>query len=128
MTAPMEELPAVHGSRTTYSEPHLDRVRNALAALPDRTLHALRAMALKTTDIAPGLMLWIEHAVGWEIDRRVGRVYVLHEPLDAIDFMQISPSILTLAALSSRFGGEHPEVNAFFSATMGRLNLQPAVH
>ena len=128
MTALTEEFPDVHGSRTSWNDTRLDRVRDALSALSMSNVHALRAVALEPTDIAPGLMLWIEHATGWEIDRRAQRAYVLHDPLDAIDFMQISPSILALAALSLRFGHEHQPVAAFFSATIECLNLQPVMH
>src|SRR5438309_3250604 len=83
----------------------LERVRRTLAELPEGSLHALRAMALEPTEIAPELMLWVEHAIGWEIDRRVQLDYRLHAPLDAIDSDHVTSSILMLAALPSRFVG-----------------------
>ena len=128
MTALTARFPDVHGSRANWNDMRLDRVRDVLAALPIDKVHALRNVALEPTDIASSLMLWIEHATGWEIDRRAERAYLLHDPLDAIDCMQLSTSILALAALSSRFGPEHPEVAAFFSATIACLDLQPVMH
>jgi len=85
-------------------------------------------MALQTSDIAQCLMLWIEHAVAWEIDRRAQHTYALHEPLDAIHSADVTTSILMLAALSSRFGPEHHHVRAFFRATMQCLNMHPVLH
>jgi hypothetical protein len=106
----------------------LDDVRTALAALPDAGLHSLRAMALQTSDIAQCLMLWIEHAAAWEIDRRAQHTYALHEPLEAIHSGDVTASILMLATLSSRFGPEHRDVRAFFRATMQCLNMHPILH
>jgi hypothetical protein len=37
---------------------------------------------------APGLLAWLEHAVGWEIDRRTGAIYPLLGPHAAIDDMR----------------------------------------
>jgi hypothetical protein len=110
------------------SEAPLDAVRAALAALPEPKLHALRGVALEPTDIAPALMVWIEHATAWEVDRRSGRRYELHAPLLAIDSTQISACILALAALSQRFSRDHPEVATFFGAIVKSLDLPHTLH
>ena len=110
------------------SEAPLDGVRAALAALPEPKLHALRGVALEPTAIAPGLMVWIEHATAWEIDRRSGRRYELHEPLLAIDSTQISACILALAALSRQFSRHHPEVETLFGAIVRSLDLPHSLH
>jgi hypothetical protein len=106
----------------------LQRVRSALATLPERNLQALRAMSLEPTEIAPGLMLWIEHATGWEIDRRARLDYALHAPLDVVGTPHVTASILMLAALSSRFIREHAATREFLRATMECLNPPRALN
>ena len=103
-------------------------IRAALAALSEPSLYALRCVALDPTPVAPGLMLWIEHATAWELDRRARRRYALHEPLDAIHAEQVFPGILALAALSRRFGTAHPEVDAFFRAVGASLAASRVMH
>ncbi len=128
MSTLFEDPRHLHGCRAVRSETPLDRVRAALAALTEPKLHALQCVALEPTDIAPGLMVWIEHATAWEIDRRAGRPYVLHEPLLAVDSTRISPCILALAALSRRFSSDHPEIDTFFCAIMESLNVRHVMH
>ncbi|MEP7206933.1 MAG: hypothetical protein ABI920_08340 [Casimicrobiaceae bacterium] len=91
-------------------------------------LRALRAVALEPTAVAPGLMLWLEHAIAWELDRRASRTYDLHGPIDAIDSNALSSSILALAALSLRFGRGHPDVERLFSAVSASLDLGHVLH
>jgi hypothetical protein len=43
-----------------------------LAVQADRDLHGLRAAINGSPNFVPGLLAWLEHAVGWEIDRRAG--------------------------------------------------------
>ena len=52
---------------------------------------------------APGLLAWLEHAVGWEIDRRTGAIYPLLGPHAAIDDSEIDRSLGALAVLSGCF-------------------------
>jgi hypothetical protein len=117
--------PSAGGQATGASSRTID---GALADLPAPSLHALRCVAAEPSAIAPVLMVWIEHAAAWEIDRRAGRRYPLHQPGDAIDAAQVSPTLLALAALSRRFGAEHPQVDNFFRAISASLDTDRVVH
>jgi hypothetical protein len=50
----------------------LTNLATALAVLGERELLGLRAALDGSPNFAPGLLAWLEHAVGWEIDRRKG--------------------------------------------------------
>lgn len=106
----------------------LDRVRSALAGIPDHVLRALNLAAREATGVAPALLAWLEQATGWELDRRAERDYPLREPLDAIDLEEIPTSILALAALAAKFKGAHKEVQAFLAATAECVPPPPALH
>jgi hypothetical protein len=43
---------------------------SALAAISDQGLEALRSAAAYATGPVPGLLAYVEHAAGWEVDRR----------------------------------------------------------
>jgi hypothetical protein len=75
----------------------------ALAALGDRDLRGLRAALDGSHNILPGLMAWLEHAVGWEIDRRAGVAYPLLGPHAAFDDTEFDHSLIALAALAACF-------------------------
>jgi hypothetical protein len=74
-----------------------------LAALGECDLHALHAAIDGSPNFAPGLLAWLEHAVGWEIDRRAGVVYPLLGPHAAIDDPEIDRSLVALAVLAACF-------------------------
>jgi hypothetical protein len=80
-----------------------DDLARTLAVLPERDLHGLRTAIDGSPNFAPGLMAWLEHAVGWEIDRRAGVVYPLLGPLAAIDDPEIDQSLVALAVLAACF-------------------------
>ncbi|MEO5699533.1 MAG: hypothetical protein ABIS17_16730 [Casimicrobiaceae bacterium] len=128
MSTVAENRSGLYDSRRSTGDTPLDGVRRALAALTAPKLHALRAVALEPTAVAPRLMLWLEHAIAWELDRRVGCGYDLHGPVEAIDPNAVSSSMLALAALSRRFSCEHPEVQRLFSAVSASLDLGYVLH
>lgn len=116
------------GTARPRDVPAADPVRTALAALAPIRLHALRAVAAAPTTIAPELMLWLEHATAWESDRRAGLHYALHAPSDLVGAAHLSASILALAALSRRFGGEDPQAALLFAAIGAALFRGVALH
>jgi len=75
----------------------------ALAAIPDRELHALRAATENSPNIVPGLSAWLEGATDWEINRRADFCYDLLGPRAAIDDSEFDRSLLTLAVLAAQF-------------------------
>lgn len=103
-------------------------VQRTLAALSDAGVHALRGVAAEPNELAPALMVWIGHAAAWEIDRRAGRRYPLHDPLDAVEDAQVASTLLALAALSRRFGATYPQVDGFFRAISGSLSASLVIH
>jgi hypothetical protein len=58
----------------------LERLRQALCALSDEALIALRHAAIHTRYLAPSFTAWIKHATDWELDRRAGIHYFLLFP------------------------------------------------
>jgi hypothetical protein len=81
----------------------LTDLATALAALGERDLVGLHAATDGSPNFAPGLLAWLEHAVGWEIDRRAGVVYPLLGPHAAIDDPEIDQSLVALAVLAACF-------------------------
>jgi hypothetical protein len=79
---------------------------STLAALSGRDLLGLRAAISGSPNFVSGLLAWLEHAVGWEIDRRAGFVYPLRGPLEAIDDTEIDRSLVALAVLAGCFRGD----------------------
>ena len=76
---------------------------DALAAIPDRELHALRDAIEGSPNIVPGLLAWLEGATDWELNRRAGFDYELLGPSAAIDDSELGCSLPTLAVLSAQF-------------------------
>jgi len=81
----------------------LSRVRTALAAMSDAELHAMRAAAGLSSGLASGLFAWLEHATGWEIDRRERQDYLLRFPSEAMEADDVPEALLALAALGATF-------------------------
>ena len=63
-----------HGVALGFSRmiARLESLRDALRALPDEALIALRHDAIDTRYLAPSFTAWIKHMVDWELDRRTG--------------------------------------------------------
>jgi hypothetical protein len=74
-----------------------------LAAISDSELGALATTIDAAVGFAPGLTAWLEHAVGWEHDRRTGRNYPLQGPRAAIDDAEVDASLATLVILGATF-------------------------
>lgn len=97
----------------------LSRVRNALAAMSDAELHAMRAAADLSSGLASGLFAWLEHATGWEIDRREQQHYLLRFPSESMEVDEVPEALLALAALDATFKarGASPEITELLAAS-----------
>jgi hypothetical protein len=102
------------------SVPPLARMRTALAALSDRELFSLRAAAEEAMAFAPSLLAWLEHAAGWEIDRREQQDYVLRVPSESIEDDAVPHALLALEALRFTFrsGGASAGMDELWSAAL----------
>jgi hypothetical protein len=85
---------------------YLTDLATALAVLGERELLGSRSAIDGSPNFAPGLLAWLEHGVGWEIDRRMGVGYQLLRPDAAIDDTDIDSSLIALAVLSACFRGD----------------------
>ncbi|MEP7181175.1 MAG: hypothetical protein ABI886_03170 [Betaproteobacteria bacterium] len=83
----------------------LERVTEALDAISTPGLAALRSAAEQLPPVAPGLLAWLEHAAGWELDRRGDAHYRLAEPMEAIGPEELGASLELLAAIALAFTG-----------------------
>ena len=68
-------------------------------AIPEQDLYTLRATIEVAPNAAPGLLAYLDHAVGWEIDRRAGQSYALQRPMAAIPDDEVGASLDALAVL-----------------------------
>jgi len=75
-----------HGVALGFSRmiARLESLRDALRALPDEALIALRHDAIDTRYLAPSFTAWIKHMVDWELDRRTGMHYCLLFPEELV--------------------------------------------
>src|SRR4051812_29756587 len=72
----------------------------ALAELDERTLVTLSAVANDSAEFAPGLLAWIEHACGWELNRRRGGLdFPLLPPEAAIEMIEHALALGAMAGL-----------------------------
>jgi hypothetical protein len=83
----------------------LAAVTDALSGLTDEELHALIIASNKAPKVAYGLLVWIEGACDWELNRRVGRDYELLPPEAAIDPKAYAVSIEARYAMRASFAG-----------------------
>jgi hypothetical protein len=81
----------------------IDDLTAKLARISDRQLQGLQVATNNVPNVVGGLLAWLEHAVGWEIDRRIGRHYPLQGPSAAIDTPEIADSLLALTLLAAQF-------------------------
>ena len=81
-------------------------VTAALATIPDRDLYGLDFAIDASPSVVPGLLAWLEAAVDWEINRRMGMFYPLLGPRAAIDDTETDVSLATLAVLAACFRGD----------------------
>ena len=71
----------------------------------DDDLRRLRERIHKSPRTAPDLLDWLDHACGWEQDRRAGYAYPLRNPSEAIHGRELSNSIAALELLAATFSG-----------------------
>ena len=81
----------------------LERFAALLAEVDSAELEAMRRAAEEAPQLVPGLLAWLEHAIGWELDRRAGRVYRLAWPVEAIPPEEEAASIATAMAMAEAF-------------------------
>jgi len=74
-----------------------------LFAVCDDDLRRLRERIHKSPRTAPNLLDWLDHACGWEQDRRAGYAYPLRNPLEAIHDDELANSIAALQLLALTF-------------------------
>jgi hypothetical protein len=100
----------------------LAAISDALAGLTDIELHALIIATNEAPPVAYGLLVWIEGACDWEINRRVGRIYDLLPP-EAIDPSEDAVSIDAIYAVRASFAasGFAPAALKFFDALVELL-------
>jgi len=102
----------------------LTRVKDALEELTYIELRGLKTAASEAPPVAYGLLVWIEGACDWEIDRRRGRDYDLLPPEAAIDPSEDDVSIQAVHAMRDSFAGSDfaPAALRFFDAIATLLN------
>lgn len=76
-----------------------------LFAVCDEDLRRVRERIHKSPRTAPSLLDWLDHACGWEQDRRAGYAYPLRNPLEAIQDNELSDSFAALEVLALTFSG-----------------------
>ena len=99
----------------------LDAIKAALADISDTELAALIAATNGVPRIAYGLLIWIEGACDWELNRRAGHDYELLPPEAAIDPSEDAVSIAAAMVLRDQFAQDSPAVLAFFDALVELL-------
>ena len=95
-------------------ETDLRSFKAALADLTDAELHALIPASNGARPVASGLLVWIEGACDWELNRRAGHEYELLPPEAAIDPSEDAVSIDAAIAMRTTFAQDSPAVLAFF--------------
>jgi len=75
----------------------------ALAAIPDDELRSFRAGLYVEVAIAPDLMVWLEAAAGWEMDRRAGRHREMSDLCATNDEAEMECNLVALAILQASF-------------------------
>jgi hypothetical protein len=99
-------------ARQRTASKQIPRVTDALAllsrslgALSDGDLQPLFAACDAVRDAAPGLIAWLDHAFGWEQDRRAGFDYPLRGPMAAIPDDEVVESIAVVDMMAITFRG-----------------------
>ena len=74
-----------------------------LSQVSSDDLAALRGATEGVPQLVPGLLAWLEHAIGWELDRRAGFEYRLGWPTDAIPPEEEAASVVAVLAMAAPF-------------------------
>src|SRR5664279_2294587 len=97
-------------------EADLVPVTAALRGLSESELRALIDATNRVSQVAPGLLAWIEHAADWELHRRQRREFSLNGPAAAIPPEEEAISIDALMSLRQAFSNASNQVGALFDA------------
>ena len=81
----------------------------------------LRATIVVAPNVVPGLMAFLDHAVGWELDRRAGQAYALQGPMAAIPDEERAASLDTLAVLAIFFRRDRRHEGEPIAALLDRV-------
>ena len=100
---------------------NLTAIKSALADISNTELTALIAATNGVPQIAYGLLVWIEGACDWELNRRRDFDYPLQPPEAAIDPSEDAVSISAAIVLRDQFAQDSSAVRAFFDALVGLL-------
>ena len=102
---------------------NLKYVEEALGALTDVELRALKIASSEARQVAPGLLAWFEGACDGEFNRRAGFDYRLQPPEAAIDPSQDEVSVEAAYAMRASFAGSDLGAGAltFFDALLELL-------
>ena len=101
----------------------LATIRAALEAVPDQDLDTLRATMGVAPNAVPGLLAYLDHAVGWELDRRAGQSYALHPPRAAIPDDEVAASLDALAVLAIFFRRDRQHDGEAIAALLDQVAL-----
>ena len=96
-------------------------IRAALVAIPEQDLYTLRATVEVAPNTVPGLLAYLDHAVGWEIDRRAGQSYALQRPMAAIPDDEVAASLDALAILAIFFRRDRQHDGETIAALLDRV-------
>ena len=96
-------------------------IRAALVAIPEQDLYTLRATIEVAPNAVPGLLAYLDHAVGWEIDRRAGQSYALQRPMAAIPDDEVAASLDALAILAIFFRRDRQHDGEPIAALLDRV-------
>lgn len=99
----------------------LTAIKATLADLTDVELHALIAATNGVPQVAYGLLVWIEGACDWELNRRAGHDYELLPPEAAIDPSEDAVSIDAAIAMRTTFAQDSTAVIALFEELVDLL-------
>ena len=99
----------------------LTAIKATLADLTDLELHALIAATNGVPQVAYGLLVWIEGACDWELNRRAGHDYELLPPEAAIDPSEDAVSIDAAIAMRTTFAQDSTAVIAMFDELVDLL-------
>jgi hypothetical protein len=103
-------------------------IQDTLAGLTDAELHALIEASNKPPPVAYGLLVWIEGACDWELNRRAGQDYDLQPPKAAIDPSEDQVSLDAAYAMRDTFpvAISRPACCTFFDALNRVAHGRPA--
>ena len=98
-----------------------------LFGIGDDDLRRLRVRIRMEPSTAPGLLDWLDHALGWEQDRRAGYAYPLRDPMDVIPDDELTNSIAAVELLATTFRGDM-QIASLLDLVRMILHLDRPIH